>query len=375
MRHNLRICHISSVHQRYDTRIYSKQCVSLARRYSEVSYVVADGKGDTFQQQVYIRDLGNSFRLRLERMLKGFLLVIRSSVVRGADIVHVHDPELLIAAFIIKKRGQTVIYDAHESTGAQIKTKHYMPRCLRSVVAVVINKLETWIAARCNAVVAATPYIATNFIDVNAQTITVCNYPLLESMPESIDIAKKTHQVCYTGAITRERSFVELLDALEICQDVTLLLCGPFESKNFENELRSHSGWKCVDYRGVVDRESVHEIMTTSVAGIVLFHPGPNHVNAQPNKLFEYMSSGLPVIASDFPLWRDIVCGNQCGVLVDPMKAQDIATAIRFIVENPDKARSLGSNGRSAVLERYNWRSEEQKLFALYDSLTSHCRK
>jgi glycosyltransferase involved in cell wall biosynthesis len=98
----------------------------------------------------------------------------------------------------------------------------------------------------------------------------------------------------------------------------------------------------------------------------VTLHPVPNYVNSQPIKMFEYMSAGLPVIASDFPLFRDIVSGNDCGILVDPMSPQSIANAIDFLVDHPVEAARLGKNGRAAVLARYNWEHEERALFEFY---------
>jgi glycosyltransferase involved in cell wall biosynthesis len=95
----------------------------------------------------------------------------------------------------------------------------------------------------------------------------------------------------------------------------------------------------------------------------------PNHVDAQPNKLFEYMSAGLPVIASDFPLWRQIVAGASCGLLVDPLNPDAIATAMRWILDNPDEAQQMGANGRQAVQDRYNWAQESSRLVQMYRHL------
>jgi glycosyltransferase involved in cell wall biosynthesis len=118
-----------------------------------------------------------------------------------------------------------------------------------------------------------------------------------------------------------------------------------------------------------VGREGVREVLGRSVAGLVTFHPLPNHIDAQPNKMFEYMSAGIPVIASDFPLWREIIAGNQCGLCVDPNNPTAIAAAIQYLVLHPHEARRMGENGRKAVLDRYNWSAEEQKLFRLYEDI------
>jgi glycosyltransferase involved in cell wall biosynthesis len=101
----------------------------------------------------------------------------------------------------------------------------------------------------------------------------------------------------------------------------------------------------------------------------VLFHPVPNHVFAQPNKMFEYMSAGIPVIASDFPLWKAIIEGNKCGICVDPLNPDEIADAIEWIAQHPNEAEEMGNNGRRAVETIYNWDIERNKLLAFYQKI------
>ncbi|MNR34850.1 GDP-mannose-dependent alpha-(1-6)-phosphatidylinositol monomannoside mannosyltransferase [compost metagenome] len=126
-----------------------------------------------------------------------------------------------------------------------------------------------------------------------------------------------------------------------------------------------------VDDHGFVGRGEVREIMSRSVAGVVTFLPAPNHIDAQPNKMFEYMSAGIPVIGSNFPLWKTIIEGNQCGVCVDPADPVEIAAAIDHLFIHQSEAREMGVRGRIAVLEKYNWDSEGAKLIALYQEILS----
>jgi len=88
-----------------------------------------------------------------------------------------------------------------------------------------------------------------------------------------------------------------------------------------------------------------------------------------PNKIFEYMIAGLPVIASNFPLWKEIVEGNNCGICVNPLDPKEIANAIKYLIDHPDEARAMGENGRRSVLEKYNWEKESEKLIRLYEEI------
>ena len=81
------------------------------------------------------------------------------------------------------------------------------------------------------------------------------------------------------------------------------------------------------------------------------------------------MSAGIPVIASDFPLWRQIVDTAGCGICIDPLDAAALARAIGWMVAHPAEARRMGRNGRAAVETRYNWEAEGRKLPALYETL------
>jgi len=110
-------------------------------------------------------------------------------------------------------------------------------------------------------------------------------------------------------------------------------------------------------------------VLARSMAGLVTLHPIVNYIDALPVKMFEYMVAGIPVIASNFPLWREIIEGNKCGLCVDPLNPSEIAKAIDYIVTHPAAAQQMGENGFRAVKEQYNWAIEEKKLLALYEQL------
>jgi glycosyltransferase involved in cell wall biosynthesis len=89
-----------------------------------------------------------------------------------------------------------------------------------------------------------------------------------------------------------------------------------------------------------------------------------------PVKMFEYMAAGIPVIASNFPLWQEIFSTSECGICVNPLDPKAIGEAIQYLMDHPDEAEQMGRNGRKAVEEKYNWVIEEKKLLDLYAGLS-----
>jgi glycosyltransferase involved in cell wall biosynthesis len=132
--------------------------------------------------------------------------------------------------------------------------------------------------------------------------------------------------------------------------------------------------WKHVNWRGMLDRDDICALLGRARAGLVVLHPEQNFVVSQPIKLFEYMAAGIPVIASDFPLWRSIIEKAGCGILVDPFRPEQTAEAIERLLIDSALAEEMGRRGRKAVEECFNWNAEENTLLSFYSSIIADGR-
>jgi glycosyltransferase involved in cell wall biosynthesis len=365
------VAHLTSAHPRSDVRIFHKMCRTLASHSYRISLVVADGIGDRVVDRVSILD-SFSPRSRLDRIINSPKHILLNALDTNADLYHLHDPELLPIGLKLKQLGKRVIFDSHEDAPLQMLSKPYLNRVLRSGISYFLRLYEAWVCRQFDGIIAATPFIRNKFLRLNPNTIDINNYPILSELATSASWSEKQPEVCYVGAIAEIRGIAEVVKALGLLRSSSRLnLVGRFGDLNLQNKLESQPVWRRVNSFGVLDRSGVRDVLARSIAGIVTFHPLPNHIHAQPNKLFEYMSAGIPVIASDFPLWREIVAGNQCGLLVDPLNPAEIAEAIDYLIYHPVEAEKMGRNGLLAIQNGYNWNHEAQKLMVFYDTLLS----
>jgi glycosyltransferase involved in cell wall biosynthesis len=150
---------------------------------------------------------------------------------------------------------------------------------------------------------------------------------------------------------------------------VRLELAGDYSPESLKAELQALSGWALVTFHGYVDQLQLTNLLCNVRAGLVVLHPTLCYPDAYPIKMFEYMAAGLPVIASDFPIWREIIEGAHCGLLVNPLDIKAIANAMQWILDHPAEAETMGKNGKEAVRLKYNWQSESGKLVDLYEHL------
>ena len=364
-----RVAHLSTAHGRCELRVHLKECNSLASAGYEVHYVVADGLGDERVDDVQLHDIGAGGG-RFQRMLLRPWRMLAAARKLNAGVYHFHDPEILLIALFLLRGGAKVVYDSHEDVPRAILSRDWIPVWIRPAISAVFERFENFVSHRMSGVIGATPHITARFSRLNPVSETINNYPLQSEIEDAVPRVCDARTVCYLGGISRIRGIEEMVCALEYV-DAKLILAGAFEDSATEQATRALPGWSKVDYRGVVSRSAVRRIMAESSAGLISYHPEPNHVDARPNKMFEYMAAGMPVIASNFPRWREIIEGNDFGLCVDPLNPKAIAAAINDLISNPRKARGMGENGRKAVIGRYSWTVEEKKLLRFYaDFLT-----
>jgi glycosyltransferase involved in cell wall biosynthesis len=366
----LKICHLTSVHQRTDVRVFLKICTSLTLAGMDVSLVISDGKGDAVVNGVKIFDVAVQSESRIIRMTKTVAAVYRKALALDAQIYHFHDPELIPVGLLLKRKGKIVVFDSHEDYTSDILHKQYIPVFFRHLISKFYQSLESYSAKRFDAVVTATPKIREIFEAYGTpKVVDINNYPLLNELFDVTDWAGKTIDAIFIGAISSVRGVYELVQSLDYSIDCSLTIAGTFANSSVQSSITALGSWGRVSYLGQVSRGQVFDLLAKAKVGVVTYLPAPNHVDAQPNKLFEYMSAGIPVVASNFPLWREIVEENDCGICVDPNDPAAVSVAIDTLIKNPNKAMELGANGRNAVIAKYNWRTEEKKLLELYKSL------
>ncbi|WP_330949251.1 glycosyltransferase family 4 protein [Virgibacillus sp. MG-45] len=364
----MKICHLTSVHKPEDIRIFFKECTYLAQENHEVN-LIAPSSNSYQKNSVKVHGISNNYTNRLDRFFRFSKRILQKCEEIDADIYHFHDPELIPVGKKLKKSGKVVFYDIHEDVPRQILTKHWIPIYIRKIISFSFEKYENYSVRFFDALICATPYIRQRFHNLNPMVINVNNYPIsFELFSNNNRLKNPPYLVSYIGGISESRGSYAMIKAISKT-DAILELAGNFQSDREETELKKHEGWSSVNFYGFVGREEIKNILNRSLAGLVVLEPKKNYVDSLPIKMFEYMAAGVCVIASNFPLWKEIIEGNNCGICVDPLNVEEIAEAIQWVVDNPIEAQKMGENGRRAVEEKYNWERESEKLIQLYNDL------
>ena len=367
----IKVCHMTSVHSPEDVRIFKKECCSLARAGYD-TYLIE--QGETYVKDgVHIIGVGKQEGHRLLRLLKMGRRVYKTALDVDADVYHFHDPELLGYGLKLKRKGKKVIFDSHENMAISIKEKTYIPKLLRNIIYVLYKAYEQLVCNKLDAVIYVSPNFKEYFSSLNKDIVLLPNFPIVDDNTYSVPNTN-SNNISFAGLITPIWSHANIIKAIEGIDDVTYTICGNIRDQ-YLKELKSLPGWEKVDYKGRIPHDQVAGVLSNSLAGVALMQP---HLNSMGNegtlgntKLFEEMMAGLPVICTDFKLWKPIVEGNDCGICVNPNSVEEIRNAILFFVNNKEKAREMGEHGRKAVQDLYNWGQEEKELLSLYERVVN----
>ena len=364
-----KIVHVTSVHRWGDVRIFQKQCRSLAANGYDV-VLVAVAPQDMTHDGVRLRALPTP-RSVWHRMLVTACQAMRVAWRERADLYQIHDAELLPWAFVMRCAGRTVIYDMHENLPKDLLDKTWLPRWLRPLLATCARLVERVLLFRMPVIFAEESYAREYPWVRDAQII--LNLPRTEILPSPSAKRDDPPMVGYIGGVAVDRGSAVTVKALARLKDRGLAVgwhcVGPTWPRHLADDLARESDEAGIHIvlHGYLPHDEGWAVMNRCVVGLAVLEPRPNFVESLPTKLFEYMALELPVIASDFPLYRRIVDDAECGICVDPYDAEALADAIQSLVANPERAQQMGRRGREAVFTRYNWATELGKLIAFYE--------
>jgi len=367
-----KIVHLTSAHPALDIRIYYKEIRSLAAAGYRIILVAPSHPSEPDRAPgVEIKRFPRP-RGRLRRFLLSAIRIYPLALAERGDLYHFHDPELIPLGLLLKLLGRRVVYDVHEYYALSMRARTWLPKGLRTLTAGFSGWLESACSRAFDGIVAVTPVIAGKF--PRGKTILVQNFALDGEFDAALPIPyeKRPPIVFFMGVLTAVRGVREMVDAVGLLPEslgARLRIAGKIAGEPLADQIVRRPGWRRVEFMGQKTPAELAGLIGEARLGLLLYHPVPGHLLAQPHKLFEYMSASLPIVASDIPLWRRMITSAGCGLLVNPLDPKAVAEAIQWLLDHPREAEAMGRRGREAMRRDYNWDHEAAKLIAFYRRL------
>jgi len=368
----MQVCHITSVHPPFDTRIFHRECQSLAQAGYNVTLIAPTHLERDVVDGIRIIALPEIKR-RYERPRLWWRIVQEIRRMKPT-IAHLHDPELLlIVPFLHPAK---VVYDCHEPYAETTQLRDWLPRPLRYPSSRLVAMLEPILASQTSAIIVTEESHAIPFRRTKRPVVLVHNFPLLKDFGLAHCSDGKT--VIHVGVNSEPRGCTAIVEAArrvaQQVSEVKFLIIGDFDPPSYEEEIRqlvaAYGLERNVFLKGRLPYANVPQWLAQSDIGLIPWQgPAKFPTRVIPTKLFEYMSARLPVVASDLPTTRRFMDGSDCGFLVDPGRPEELARSIGYLLMHPVEARRMGENGRRAIEERYHWQIESAKLLDLYRQL------
>ncbi|MBE9467998.1 MAG: glycosyltransferase [Bacteroidetes bacterium] len=374
----MKICHLTSAHPVNDIRIFQKECISLKNAGYDV-YLIVNGEQNRIQEGVNI--IGTKkIKSRFFRILLSPLFIFFKALKLNAKIYHFHDPELIFVGFILKLFAKKVIFDIHENVALSIKDKTWIPKIIRKLVEIVYRLFERFFILFFDLLILAENSYKKYYSKKKSHVI--LNYPLVF---EKIKIEKNKDfsnpiRFVYSGLISEMRGVFQILDIflllLKKDYDIYLDIIGQVESEKLECAINNFISKNEIENRvtlhGYIPVKQVYKILENDHIGFSLLKPIDNYKTSLPTKIFEYMLNGLPVITSNFELYDYYIKEKDTGICVDYFNVNESALQIETLIKDQKLMNIKSKNGKFAVLNEFNWASQENKLIKIYNDILNN---
>jgi glycosyltransferase involved in cell wall biosynthesis len=361
------VAHVSSAHPWTDNRVHMREAASTASRHATL-LIAVDSPTTVPETGVTVVTIPR--RPRVRRVFISTAQAVLLAVASGARVVHLHDPELIWSVPVLRALGRAVIFDAHEDLPDQFRNRHYLSPRVHGATRVLAHAVIA-VASLSNHVIAATSHTGSRY--PARKTSVVHNFPRLRSAERDLPpLSTRPLRATYIGAISENRGSETMratVDDPDFPTGWQLHLAGPFYPARLASSFVGveESGRAIV--HGLLSPESARDLLLESRIGLVVLQPTDAYRHALATKMFEYLAAGIPVIASDFPMWVDLLESLDCATFIPPNDPSALARAVRRYADDPALLERQGTNARRAAVEVFNWTTEEKTLLGVYDRL------
>lgn len=365
-----KICILAPVHIYDDIRVFRKEAKTLVQNGYDVTLFARINKKKTVDG-IKIKPV--RYKNRIERFMK-LPLIFLKAIKTNADLYHIHNPDTLPIGLFLKLFGKTVVYDTHEDFEKKILIRDWIPNLLKKPIAKSVSFFEMLAGLLFDKVIITQEELESRI----SNTIILENPPIIdkdfinEVFSNSQNIIKENNilRLIYIGSISESRGLfkmMEIVKNLNKKMESRLWLIGP---KNiYIDKAKNLKGWKYVDYLGGLPQEKAFSYLIKSDFGMITLLDKGDFSQTNPNKIFEYMTFGIPFIATDFNKWINDLANVNAGLFINIDKTDKISELILKVYNDNDVYCNMSGNGKKYIFNEYNWNIEKTKLLKLYSEL------
>ncbi len=367
---------LTTVHKINDVRIFYREIKSIQQLPVKIYFMVpaAELKKNNLDG-IEIIPIPKAKNI-LSRIFINQLIAAKKILKIKPDIIHFHDPELMLLARLFKTLLKSkVIFDIHENVAASFKEKTWLPNFLKSTLTYLYPRIEKVITKKFDSLIIAEDSYQEIY---GSKAIKILNYPILTKKKITGKSFEEPIVFVYAGSITELRGINEMLQIFlhllkKNKRNVKLILAGDFYPESLETKIKNfvaeNNIQDKVDVVGRLNFENVLTILEKSHIGFSILSPIENHIKSLPTKVFEYMMFGLPSIVSDFPIYDKYELTDKTVLKVDYTNIDNATGKILDLLDNKDRLVKMSKTGIELVKKKYNWATEEKKLLEIYKSL------
>jgi glycosyltransferase involved in cell wall biosynthesis len=360
----VRVLVCTVVHHPADARIYHRQIRALLDAGHQVTYVAPAVTEDFHPERAGCMLQVIPVPRAAGRRRVGALLAARRELARhaaGADLLLIHDPELLLAV-PSRRRRPPVVWDVHEDTGAALTTKPWLPGPLRPSAALAVHTAERMAERYMHLILAEQGYLA-RFPRAHPVVPNTTYVPDVPAPPDG------QRRVAYVGHLSPDRGVGEMIELARMLQPhgITVQLIGPADARaRALIEPAQTAG--LVRWPGFVPNDQAMPMLDGALAGLSLLDDEPNFRHSLPTKVVEYMARGVPVVTTPLPAAAALATGYECGFVVPFRDPAAAASAVLELDRDSALRMKMGQRGHEAAYARLGWPSDAREFVSQLES-------